>query len=68
MKMLPNPKNNKIISLSPTSIKEEDSELANSVAKSKGTNDFHDERRLIKEAMQKRNIGSIKIMISDGNN
>jgi len=54
------------LNLSPTSIKEEDSqEIANSAAKSKGTNEFNDERRLIKEAMQKRDIGSIKIIISD---
>jgi hypothetical protein len=31
--------------------------------KSQGSVDFHDERRLMKEAMKRRDIGSVKIMI-----
>lgn len=53
----------KLLNLSPTQIKEDSEELVNSAVKSQGSVDFHDERRLMKEAMKRRDIGSVKIMI-----
>jgi hypothetical protein len=49
--------------LSPTQIKEDSQELVNSALKSHGSVDVHDERRLIIEAMRRRDIGAVQIML-----
>ena len=53
----------KLLTLSPTQIKEDSQELVNSALKSHGSVELHDERRLIIDAMRRRDIGAVQIML-----